>query len=156
MANQNAETLRSLIHAFIRRFGLLDQTRTPCGLPLAVSDAHALMELLQAPGIEQGELARRLGLSKSAVSRLMLRLEKKKLLRRAKNGEDRRAHNVRLTAKGGRMAARINRESLARFGAILSRLPDGKSALLLECLPHLVQAVPDQVQAGRQEGASDE
>ena len=58
-------------HALIRRFGLLDSDRTPCGQPVAVSHAHALMELLRAPATKQGELARPLGLSKSAVSRMV-------------------------------------------------------------------------------------
>jgi len=156
MANPNAETLRNLIHTFIRRFGLLDEARTPCGLPIAVSDAHALMELLHNPGIEQVELAKRLGLSKSAVSRLLLRLENRGLVQRAISKEDRRAHDLRLSDKGERMASRINRESLARFETILSGLPDGKSASLLECLPHLIQAIPEQVQAEDKEGFLDE
>lgn len=153
MANSDAEALRTLIHAFIRRFGLLDQSRTPCGMPLATSDAHALMELQRAPGIEQVELASRLGLSKSAVSRMLARLEERGLVRRERCREDARAHDLHLSAQGERLATRVNETSLVRFGVLLSRLPVGTSAPLLECLAHLVNAVPEPGKLDMQAGA---
>ncbi len=153
MANPDANALRTLIHAFIRRFGLLDQSRTPCGMPLATSDAHALMELQRDPGLEQVELATRLGLSKSAVSRMLVRLEERGLVRRARSQADGRAHDLRLSARGERLATQVNEQSLRRFGTLLSRLPAGTPAPLLECLAHLVNAVPEPVEPGTQEGA---
>jgi DNA-binding MarR family transcriptional regulator len=142
MARTDAEKLRALIHAFIRNFGLLDQTRTPCGMPISVSDAHALMELLKDPGIEQMELSRRLGLSKSAVSRLLQRLKRRGQIQRMKSKDDGRAYNIRLTEKGLRQADMINHESLATFGMIISGLSKDSTDRLLECLPPLIEALP--------------
>ena len=153
MTDPDADALRKLIHAFIRRFGLLDQSRTPCGMPLATSDAHALMELQREPGLEQVELAARLGLSKSAVSRMLVRLEERGLVQRARSRADGRAHDLRLSARGERLATQVNEQSLRRFGIILSRLPDGTPTPLLEGLAHLVNAVPEPVEPGTQEGA---
>ena len=42
------DEFRALMQEFVRQFGLLSADRTPCGKPLASSDAHALMVLLDA------------------------------------------------------------------------------------------------------------
>jgi len=53
------------------------------------------------------ELARHFGIDASAVTRLVDRLEKRKLLRRVRSSEDRRAVLLELTAEGYEMAAHI-------------------------------------------------
>jgi DNA-binding MarR family transcriptional regulator len=145
------EALRGLIQAFIHRFGLLDQTRTPCGLPISVSDAHALMEILKDPGIDQMELSRHLGLSKSATSRLLLRLVKRGKVKRTKNRNDGRAYNLNLTDKGKRQAEMINRESLKIFGAIISGLSEDAAQQLMQSLPLLINALPESRQIMKSE-----
>jgi len=142
VAKPNPEKLRVLIQTFIRRFGLLDQTRTPCGMPIAVSDAHALMELLKNPGIEQMELSRRLGLSKSAISRLLLRLARRGQIQRTKSRDDGRVYNLSLTQKGKSRAEVINRESLMTFKAIISGLSQDATDKLSKSLPLLIKALP--------------
>lgn len=120
----------------------MDEKRTPCGMPIPVSDAHALMELLKNPGIEQMELSRRLGLSKSAISRLLLRLERRGQVKKITSRDDGRAYNLQLTDKGKRQAEMINRESLATFGVVISGLSEEAADQLLESLPLLIKALP--------------
>lgn len=138
----NREKLRALIHAFIRKFGLLNQTRTPCGMPISVSDAHALMELLKTPNIDQMDLSNKLGLSKSATTRLVQRLKRRGQINRFRSPDDGRAYNLKLTEKGKRQAEMINRESLATFGTIISGLSDDAIGQLLDFLPLLIEALP--------------
>jgi DNA-binding MarR family transcriptional regulator len=137
-----AEELRSLVHAFTRRFGLLDQSKTPCGKPIAVSEAHTLMQLLENPGIGQAELSNCLGLSESAISRLLAHLEQRGLIKRKKKECDGRARCLHLTSKGERMASEINQSSLALFDTILSALPEAKLGQLFESLTILAEAIP--------------
>jgi DNA-binding MarR family transcriptional regulator len=144
MVKPDAENLRALIHAFIRNFGLLDQTRTPCGMPISVSDAHALMELLKTPNIDQINLSKKLGLSKSATTRLVQRLKRRGQISRRRNQSDGRAYNLKLTERGKRQAEMINRESLATFRTILSGVPDDGARSLMNSLSLLIQAVPEQ------------
>ncbi|HEX6836754.1 MAG TPA: MarR family transcriptional regulator, partial [Polyangia bacterium] len=68
--------LRAAVQELIRRFGLLSESSTPCGHPLATSHAHALMLLYEAGpvGLHQAELARQLGIDKSNTSRLVRQL----------------------------------------------------------------------------------
>jgi MarR family transcriptional regulator, organic hydroperoxide resistance regulator len=138
---QGSKDLRRLIQGFVRSFGLLDQSHTPCGRVMAVSEAHALMELMQSPGMGQLELSQHLCLSKSAVSRLVARLEGRELVRMDKHHEDGRACSLRLTAKGKRLAAGVNQSSLDLFDRIISALPNEKQEQLFESLTLLVSAV---------------
>jgi len=143
MAKLDPGNLRVLIQTFIRRFGLLDQTRTPCGLPITVSDAHTLMELLQNPDFDQMELSRKLGLSKSAMSRLLQRLKRRGQISRSRSKVDGRAYSLKLTKKGKRQAEMINRESLATFKSIISGISEDVARQLLECFPFLIKALPE-------------
>ncbi len=138
----SVEELRSLIHAFVRNFGLLDQTRTPCGMAISVSDAHALMELLREPGIEQTRLSSVMGLSKSATSRLIQRLHRRGQIKKVRSKADGRVYNLWLTEKGKRQAVMVNARSLSTFGAIIADLPNDATEHLLEYLPLLVEALP--------------
>jgi len=63
--DERVRNLRCAIHAFVRRFGLLEPSRTPWGQPLPVTHAHTLMELLDSPGMTHGDLVDRLALSKN-------------------------------------------------------------------------------------------
>jgi DNA-binding MarR family transcriptional regulator len=141
---KEAEALRELIRVFVRRFGLLDQSHTPCGMPMTLSDAHALVELLHNPGIGPLELSGRLGLSKSAVSRLVDRLKGRGQIRQLRDKEDGRAFNLNLTEKGKRVADMIDRESLQLFGRILGSIPETETKQLLATLPLMIQAIPER------------
>jgi DNA-binding MarR family transcriptional regulator len=67
--------LQEQLIALIRAFGLHRPDQTPCGEPVAVAEAHALMELAHGVPLSQNDLAARLQLEKSTVSRLVGILE---------------------------------------------------------------------------------
>ncbi len=138
--DRDAEALRRAVHSFIRRFGLLEQARTPCGMPLPLSQAHAIMELLRTPQITQQELADSLALSKSNVSRLVDRLVATGRVRREKDGDDGRACRLVLTDKGRRLARELDDRSLGRFRTLLGNLPEHQRGTVLRALSLLVDA----------------
>ena len=137
------DDLRATMQAFIRGFGLLAGDRTPCGKPLATSDAHALMVLLGAgePGVPQAVLAARLGVDKSTASRLVLRLTTSGHLAPAPASGDARARPVRLTAKGVRLAHEIDEASRRRFAALLEGVPKRRREHVLRALRDVVAAL---------------
>ncbi len=151
--DHRTEDLRTLVQTFVRRFGLLDQARTPCGAAMTISAAHALSELARSPGIDQNELARRLGLSKSAVSRLSASLEGSGLLVREPSDSDGRAWLLRLTTKGERLSREIAGRSLVFFGEIMAGLPAAKVAAVFDGLSALIQAIPNERGARAKEHA---
>ncbi len=142
----DAESLRKAFHALVRSFGLLDTARTPCGQPVAVSHAHALMELQRHPGATQNELAAALGLSKSAVSRMAAGLERRGWLERRQDSDDGRVRRLTLTARGGDLARKIDDASLGHFEAMLGGIPPHRRAVTLETLQLLRGAIPSQVE----------
>jgi DNA-binding MarR family transcriptional regulator len=57
-----------------RRFGALSADATPCGKPLSMAHAHALMVLLTRGELSQQELGAELCIDKSNVARLCARM----------------------------------------------------------------------------------
>ncbi|HAH04943.1 MAG TPA: hypothetical protein DCM05_00230, partial [Elusimicrobia bacterium] len=133
---------RSAFQALIRRAGLLQSEGTPCGMPISVSHAHALLELSRQTDLTQNGLAELLGLTKSAVSRLVERLERLGHVSRRDDSGDRRARRLRLTAKGSRLAEKVNARSLRRFSILLDGIPRARRSAVLESLELLREALP--------------
>jgi len=145
-----AEALRRSFHTVIRGFGMLDSATTPCGQPMPISLAHALMELLARSTIRQGDLAAALGLSKSATSRLVGQMERRRWVERAIDETDRRAWRVGLNATGKRVAEQVNAASLRRFTAMLEGIPCDKREAIYRSLDVLSQAISASTQSGGQ------
>jgi len=128
---------------FVRKFGLLSADRTPCGKPLASSDAHALMLLLEAAdsGMLSSSLAARLGIDKSTASRVTARLTDRGYLTPAPATDDGRARPALLTKKGVRVAREVEQASRARFADILEHLPAPRRGAVISALRDLVSAL---------------
>src|SRR4051812_42168008 len=98
------ETLRNLVQTFVREFGLLAADETPCGHPIPLSYAHALMILLKARGdvaaISQAQLGDALGIDKSNVARLCSRMEEAGHAEQRRAPDDGRSRLIELTEKG--------------------------------------------------------
>jgi len=74
---------------------------------VSASEARALITLLAARGIAQGQLAEVLGLEKSTVSRLAAGLERKGWIRRGRDEGNHRYVRLYLTPQGGLVADRV-------------------------------------------------
>jgi DNA-binding MarR family transcriptional regulator len=137
------EDFRALLQDFIRRFGLLAADRTPCGKPLASSDAHALMLLLQSgdDGMLSSSLAAKLGVDKSTTSRTAMRLTESGHITAGPSIDDGRARPIRLTKKGARVAQEVEAASRDRFAQLLKHVPPRRRADVVEALRDLVAAL---------------
>lgn len=108
---------------------------------VSVSEARALVELLAARGIAQGELATLLGLEKSTVSRLAAGLERKGWLRRGRDEENQRFVRLYLTPEGRAVAGRVWRAYQSRQERILASLSAEERAGLAAGLRGLVRGL---------------
>jgi DNA-binding MarR family transcriptional regulator len=108
---------------------------------LSGSEARALIELVKARGIAQGELAALLGLEKSTVSRLAAGLERKGWVRRGRDEGDQRYVRLYLTADGGAVAARLWGAWQSRQTRILAALTPEERAGLSAGLRGLVRGL---------------
>jgi DNA-binding MarR family transcriptional regulator len=112
------------------------------GLPaVSASEARALIELISARGIAQGELAGLLGLEKSTVSRLAAGLERKGWVRRGRDGDNQRYVRLYLTPEGRSVAVQVWGAWQSRQARILSALSAEERAGLSAGLRGLVRGL---------------
>ncbi len=141
--------LQERMIALIRAFGLHKPDETPCGEPVSVAEAHALMELSREDGpLVQKELAARLRLEKSTVSRLVGMLEERGWVGRCRSPKDGRALEVSLTEAGRKAAAEIAGARRAKFARVLEAIPEEERASVLEAMKTLEEAMNE----GRERG----
>jgi DNA-binding MarR family transcriptional regulator len=147
----DAANLREQIQDFFRLFGLHEQHRTPCGQPLSVSHAHALMRLLDVDdeaGLRISELGAHLRIDKSNVSRLCARMEEAGHVERRPCPDDGRAKRLWLTQEGREIAARVNDTSLRRFATLLESLSDTPGQII-DSFQSLNDALRDTLEDGQ-------
>jgi DNA-binding MarR family transcriptional regulator len=135
--------LQDALRTFVRAFGLHQPESTPCGEPIPVSEAHALGELAQEGELRQVELARRLRLQKSTVSRLVGQLTSRGWVERAPAPEDGRGVVLRLTPAGRNAAHRLADARREKFSRLLDAIPPDERAGVLHALGVLTEALDD-------------
>ena len=143
---QQGNSLRTRIQRFVRSFGLLNGDQTPCGVALSPSHAHALTALLdrerRGEVSTQQDLARILEIDKSNITRLCAKMIDAGHLTQQPSLVDGRAWLVSLTARGQRLAERVEDASRSRFDRVLAALPsDAARAAVLRSLDLLNDAI---------------
>lgn len=136
-------TLQDQMMALVRAFGLQGAEWTPCGQPMSVSAAYALTELAGDGSLSQTELAGRLRLEKSTVSRLVDHLEDRGWLRREPDSADGRAVRLGLTEAGRRAFERLSAARAERFARLAARIPAAEQASVRRALEVLVRAMDE-------------
>lgn len=127
--------------ALVRALGLHQPDRTPCGQPVSVAEAHAVLELSREPGLSQNGLAARLRLEKSSVSRIVTALEKRGWVVRKRDPSDNRIVRVHLTGDGRTGATNLADSRRAKFERIFDAIPATQRDALLASLDTLLQVI---------------
>jgi DNA-binding MarR family transcriptional regulator len=144
MPGTEADAAQEALMRFVRNFGLHQPDRTPCGQPLPVSEAHAMVEIAREGQLRQVELARRLKLEKSTVSRLVANLAGRGWVHRQAADDDGRGVLLVLTDAGATAAARQADARRDRLSALLDRIPDDQRAAVVRALQTLAEAADEQ------------
>ena len=108
---------------------------------ISASEARALIELVAARGIAQGELGGLLGLEKSTVSRLAAGLERKGWIRRGRDEDNQRYVRLYLTPQGRSVADRVLTAWQSRQERVLAALTADERAGLEVGLRGLVRSL---------------
>jgi len=141
MSSDPAGELRHVMQRLFRRFGALSADSTPCGKPLPMAHAHALMVLLEQGELTQQELGKALNIDKSNVARLCAKMVDAGHASQKPNARDGRSRLVSLTASGKRLAREVDAASHARFEALLAGMPVRLRRELVSSLSQLVEAM---------------
>ncbi|WP_439657684.1 MarR family winged helix-turn-helix transcriptional regulator [Lentzea sp. HUAS TT2] len=140
MQGEDVDAAQEALMRFVRNFGLHQPDRTPCGQSLPVSEAHAMVEVAREGQIRQVELARRLRLEKSTVSRLVTNLVGRGWVRREAADDDGRGVLLVLTDAGATAAAGQADARRNRLTALLDRVPDDQRGAVVHALQILAEA----------------
>jgi DNA-binding MarR family transcriptional regulator len=139
--HSEAERIHALLMDLVRAGGLLQPDHTVPGHQVSMSQAFALHELDTETPLSQQELADRLRLEKSSVSRMAAELERRGLLARERDPDNHRQYRLRLTDKGRALHARMATSFHARYEEWVGDLTGAERAALLKGLPALVRAI---------------
>lgn len=100
----------------------------------SLTEARVLYEIDANPLMTASTLRDRLELDAGYISRLLAALIKKKLVRRASSKSDGREKHLLLTATGERAVARLNEQTSAQLGEMLTHVSAADRQLLLASL----------------------
>ena len=109
-------------------------------LRLSPPDAGILRLLRMAAGISQQELSARLQIHPSRLVAILDNLEKRKLVERKPNPEDRRVYSLHLTKDGAEILERIGKVVREHQDALLSTLTADERSKLTELLLRIANA----------------
>ncbi len=133
--------LHELLLDFVRASGLLQPNHLVPGQQVSLSQVFALHELDGDVPLSQRDLAERLGLEKSSVSRMVADLERRELLVRERDPGDRRNYRLRLTGAGRALHARMADAFHSLFLRWAGEMDPAEHAALLTGLTALVRVI---------------
>lgn len=128
---------------YTQKIGVLHQGLL--GSPFSLTEGRVLYELAHRAKPTATELGRDLGLDAGYLSRVLKSFEKRGLVARAPSEQDGRQSFLSLTRRGRSTFAPLNTRSRDEVGALLSELPPGGQARLVEAM----QTVEDLLGAPR-------
>jgi len=137
----DAEHLHHLLMDLVRAAGLLQPDRTVPGHAISMSQAFALHELDRGTALSQQELADRLRLEKSSVSRMAAEMERKGLLVRERVAHDQRQYRLRLTDLGRAVHADMAAAFHDQFQHWAATMTRPERTALLTGLPALIRVI---------------
>jgi DNA-binding MarR family transcriptional regulator len=141
ITSKKARRLRDALRRLIVAHGALEEARRPCGAPISLPNAYALLELLHSDELMTvSMLAEKLSIDRTNVSRLCGRMAEAGELTRQSHPDDARAQALCLTARGEKLARSVD-ESSARHFARLARILGGSTVRIIESLETLEGAM---------------
>jgi DNA-binding MarR family transcriptional regulator/GNAT superfamily N-acetyltransferase len=124
--------VRSFNRFYTNRIGVLRQGFLDT--PYSLAEARVLFELGRQSRMEVADLRAELDIDAGHLSRLLTRLERRRLLKRERSAGDGRRQTVSLTRSGRAAFGVLDRRSAAQNRALLERLPTGDQRRLVAAM----------------------
>jgi len=134
------------VRGLVRRFSVAERADVSC-CGVTVAQAAAVETLLASGPTRLGELARRLGIAASTLTRNIERLEASGLVRREPDPEDARSSRVALTGRGKTAALALGRQELAFARSVLEKIPEERRARVVAAFQDLLLAVREATES---------
>jgi len=145
-AGGDARRLHGMLVELMRRRSLRDPISATCAeLELSAPQVHTLLAMGHEGPLTMGELARRVAVTEKTTTGLVDRLERDGLVQRRRDPADRRVVRVRLTARGARLAKRLDAEVLEKLAWLMGRLDAGDRRDLFRIIDKLTDFTEEQI-----------
>jgi len=142
----DARRLQAMLVELMRRRSLRDPISATCAeLELSAPQVHTLLAMGHEGPLTMGELARRVAVTEKTTTGLVDRLERDGLVQRLRDDSDRRVVRVKLTARGGRLARRLDAEVLQKLTWLMGRLDAGDRRDLFRIIGKLTELTEEQI-----------
>jgi len=132
-----AHALHDAMSDLIKIYQFRDRDRIHCH-GISVTECHTLETVARHGPLRLRDLAHRLHLEKSTMSRTVDALHHKGLVERRAHERDRRAVRIDVTAAGRRLHERIAREVRQRYRKLLQDVPAESRPVVIGFLERLV------------------
>lgn len=141
-SNRSARNTDALLREVVHLFLQAQRTMTACCSDATTKECQALLLLGHSPSAPSvQEFAGRMSLDKTWASRLVVRLEKRGLIRRTDHPDDGRSWLLELTAKGRAEFARLDASFSEHAVNLLGCVPAAHRANVERALGHLRDAL---------------
>ncbi len=131
--------IRTSSRQLVRELGFMGQTLA--GTDLHASAVHAIIEIGAANNLTAKQLAEKLLLEKSTVSRILKALKTRGEIRETRSPSDARTKYLCLTSQGGKTLAAIAAFARSRVSAALAQLAPGQAGQIADALQAYAQAL---------------
>ncbi|MET1415084.1 helix-turn-helix domain-containing GNAT family N-acetyltransferase [Roseibium sp. HPY-6] len=135
------QDVRAASRQLVREFGFLD--KTIAGTDLSGSGVHAILEIGLNPGVTAKELAGRLKLEKSTISRLLKSLEVRGEIIQTRSEHDGRVFGLSLTHAGWKTYDKIDTYGDDQARGALSRIRNGSARSVADALTTYADALSE-------------
>jgi len=138
----------------LRRFERVTNSQLKdCCAQVTLPQCLILLEIDEERRLTVGQLADRLRLDNSTLSRTIDGLVRKRLLERARDEQDRRVVWIRLTAKGSAVCDSIHQQNDAIYRGVLARIPASRRESVVRNFEMLVRAFLDHEAESQEDGS---
>ena len=138
MDNKKVRHFRKILRSFERLTNL--QLKSCCS-GVSLAQCHVLLKIEELGQATTVQLAQRLGLDKSTLSRTIDGLVDIRLVDRLPNPSDRRFTPLSVTEQGKAVCNAINRTADDYYGRVFKNIPQEKHEAVIKNLSLLVQAL---------------
>ncbi len=139
--NSPSDELHDLVMDLVRFIGMLHPDQPPLDHAIPMSQVFALHELDTDAPLSQRDLAQRLDLEKSTVSRLVAEMEQEGLLIRERDPKNRRYYRLLPTERGRAAHRRMAVGFHDRYVRLVSGMTAAEREALRTGLPALVRVL---------------
>jgi len=130
--------------SILRRFERFTNAQLKnCGARVTLAQCLVLLEIDESGQLTMSQLASRLRLDNSTLSRTVEGLVQRRVVERVREAQDRRVVRVRLTPEGDDVCRSIHEENDEHYLRVFDRIPESRRGAVIKNFETLVQAFLD-------------